>query len=116
MTLDPALTVAIVVAVLAVVVFAIHRAFPALTLKGAVADAKAEVGKAETALSAVQSRLDAYTHAELVKLAGAIMDHLADTSAAEQQIKAGQATMASQAQLLAAVKARVAAATISAAV
>lgn len=78
--------------------------------------AKYAAGKAAPAVvQKAEARLEAYSHAELVKLAGSIMDHLADTSAAEQKIKDGQAEMASKAQLLAVVKARVAAATISAA-
>ena len=114
MTTDPMLILA-AVAALAVIVFAIHRAFPSLTVKAAVADAEAEVAKAKTALSSIQTNLKAYSNAELVKLAGAIMDHLADTTAAAQKIKDGQAEMADQAQLLASIKTRVAASVISSA-
>jgi hypothetical protein len=115
MTESPFLLAAVAIAAAAVLIFLIHRAFPSLTLKAAVADARADVTKAETALSALGSNLEAYSHAELVKLVGLIMDHIADTSTAQSQIKSGQATMASQAQFLVAVQARVAAAHISAA-
>lgn len=115
MTSNPFLVAAVAIAALALLAFLIHRAFPSLTLKAAVADAKADVTKAETALSALGSNLEAYSHAELVKLVGLIMDHIADTSGAQAQIKTGQATMASQAQFLAAIQARVTATHISAA-
>lgn len=115
MTLSPFLIAAIAIAALALLAFLIHRAFPSLTLKAAVADAKADVTKAESAVIALGSNLEAYTHAELVKLVGLIMDHIADTSTAQAQIKGGQTAMATQAQFLAAIQARVASAHISAA-
>lgn len=115
MTLSPFLIAAIAIAAIALLAFLIHRAFPSLTLKAAVADAKADVAKGETVLAALGSNLEAYTHAELVKLVGLIMDHIADTSAAQAQIKTGQATMASQAQFLTSIQARVSATHISAA-
>jgi len=114
-SINPFLLVALAIAVLAAFVFLIHRAFPSLTLKAAVADAKADVTKAETTLSALGSNLEAYSHAELVKLVGLIMDHIADTSSAQAMVKNGQTAMATQAQFLAAVQARVASAHISAA-
>ncbi len=115
MTPNLYLDLALLVVVLAAILFALHRIFPGMTVKSVEAAAKGEIPKIVDAFALVRANLEAFEHAELVKLAGAIMDHLADTSAAEKQIKDGQAAMASQAQLLVAVQARVAAARISAA-
>lgn len=72
--------------------------------------------KTPAAIAAVEKKVEDYTHAEAVKLVGALLDHLGDTSPAQAKIAAGQAEMAAQAQLLTAIKARVAAASLSAAV
>lgn len=115
MNSNPFLIASIAIAVIGLLAFLIHRAFPSMTVKDAVTIAKSDVTKAETALSALGSNLEAYSHAELVKLVGLIMDHVADTSGAQTQIKAGQNAMASQAQFLSAIQARVASTHISAA-
>lgn len=69
----------------------------------------------EQKFAAAEKRVEDYTHSEAVKLVGALLDHLADTSPAQAKIAEGQAEMAAQAKLLASIKARVAAAGISAA-
>jgi len=71
--------------------------------------------KAPAAVIAVEKKVEDYTHAETVKLVGSLLDHLGDTSPAQAKIASGQAEIAAQAQLLAAIKARVAAAGLSAA-
>ncbi len=71
--------------------------------------------KTPTIIAAAEKRIEDYTHAEAVKLVGKLLDHLADTSGAQAKVAAGQAEMASQAQLLAAIQKRVASTAISAA-
>lgn len=82
---------------------------------GFVAAKVAEHFKPPAIVAAAEKKIEDYTHTEAVKLVGALLDHIADTSPAQAKIAAGQAEMAAQAKLLAAIKARAASAGLSAA-